>query len=253
MKAAIFFSLALILATAILRAQMPTIPEEARRQFVIATTLFKDAKTADAFVQVVNHFKQAAYLAPQWPEARYNLAMAREAAGDFAGAVVDLRTYLLFKLTADEARTVTDHIYALEAKAEQAGQKIPAAPAATTPTATSPAAPTIESYQCATSENLKTLHQNFIFDFSSHTATETIQYENASQHFRNLKFEESGSQVTLREGCNWPTKALGCATVNRKTLKLSIYAWGPRGGEDAPSGDRSGGNTVVVYDCFLLK
>src|SRR6266404_6705954 len=43
----------------------PVIPEEARRHFVMGTTLFKDAKTADDFAQVVSEFKQAADLAPQ--------------------------------------------------------------------------------------------------------------------------------------------------------------------------------------------
>src|SRR5258706_11855338 len=71
----------------------PQIPEEARKHFVIGTTLFKDAKTADDFVQVENEFKQAADLAPQWPEARYNLALAKEAAGGYSGAKADLETY----------------------------------------------------------------------------------------------------------------------------------------------------------------
>src|ERR1039458_8527544 len=61
------------------------IPEEARRHFVMGATLFKDAKTHDEFLQVASEFKQAADLAPQWPEARYNLALAREAAGDYEG------------------------------------------------------------------------------------------------------------------------------------------------------------------------
>jgi hypothetical protein len=99
------------------------IPEEARKHFVMGTTLFKDAKTADDFVEVESEFKQATDLALQWPEARYSLALAKEAAGDYPGAVADLKFYQKFNLSDSEARTVQDKIYALEAKAERAARK----------------------------------------------------------------------------------------------------------------------------------
>jgi tetratricopeptide (TPR) repeat protein len=97
----------------------PPIPEEARRHFVMGTTLFGDAKTVDDYSQAENEFKQAVDLAPQWPEARYNLALAREAAGDYSGAIADLKVYLQFKLSDGEARAVQDKIYALEAKRQK--------------------------------------------------------------------------------------------------------------------------------------
>lgn len=95
----------------------PAIPEEARKHFVMGTTLFKDAKTTDDYSLVVNEFKQATDLAPQWPDARYNLALAKEAASDYSGAMADLKLYQQFKLSDTEARTVQDKIYSLEAKA----------------------------------------------------------------------------------------------------------------------------------------
>ena len=70
----------------------------------------------------MGEFKQAADLAPQWPEARYNLALAKEAAGDYSGAMDDLKLYQQFKLSNDEARTVQDKIYALEAKQAKAAE-----------------------------------------------------------------------------------------------------------------------------------
>jgi thioredoxin-like negative regulator of GroEL len=97
----------------------PAIPEEARKHFVMGTTLFKDAKTADDFAAVESEFKQAADLAPQWPDARYNLALAKDAAGDYSGAMDDLKLYQKFKLSESEARTVQDKIYALEAKQQK--------------------------------------------------------------------------------------------------------------------------------------
>jgi tetratricopeptide (TPR) repeat protein len=98
----------------------PPIPEEARRHFVVGTTLFKDAKTPDNYAQVESQFKQAVDLAPQWPDARYNLALSKEAAGDYSGAMADLKLYLQFKLSDTEARTAQDKIYVLEAKQQKA-------------------------------------------------------------------------------------------------------------------------------------
>lgn len=100
-------------------AASPPIPEEARRHFVMGATLFKDAKTPDDYAQVESQFKQAVDLAPQWPDARYNLALAKEAAGDFSGAMTDLKLYQQFKLSDSEARTVQDKIYAIDAKQEK--------------------------------------------------------------------------------------------------------------------------------------
>jgi tetratricopeptide (TPR) repeat protein len=98
-------------------APMPTpIPEEARRHFVMGETMFKEAKNVAAFTQAVAEFREAARIAPQWPDARYDLALAKEAAGDYSGAMDDLKLYQRFKLSDTEARTVQDKIYAIEAK-----------------------------------------------------------------------------------------------------------------------------------------
>jgi hypothetical protein len=52
-------------------------------------------------------------------QARYNLALARESAGDYSGAMADLKLYQQFKLSETEARTVQDKIYALEARQQK--------------------------------------------------------------------------------------------------------------------------------------
>ena len=92
----------------------PPIPEEARKHFVKGNNVFQGSKTADDFVRVQSEFKQAVDLAPRWPEPRYNLALAKEAAGDYSGAMADLKLYQQFKLSETEARTVQDKIYALK-------------------------------------------------------------------------------------------------------------------------------------------
>ncbi len=103
--------------------QLPPIPEEARRHFVRGTALFKDAKSSDDYKQVVDEFAQAVHLAPWWPEARYNLALAQEAVGDYNSAVSNAKLYLLFKLSEADARTAQDKIYALEAEQEKAARQ----------------------------------------------------------------------------------------------------------------------------------
>ena len=84
--------------------QLPPIPEEARKHFVRGGTLLKAAKFPDDFKEVIDEFTQATHLAPWWPNARYNLAVAQEAAGDYIIALNNLKLYQLFKLTEDEAR-----------------------------------------------------------------------------------------------------------------------------------------------------
>ncbi len=96
------------------------IPEEARKHFVMGETIFKEAKSPENFSQAAAEFTEATQLAPQWPDARYNLALAIEAAGDYAGAMADLKIYQQFKLSDVEARTVQDKIYVIEAKQNEA-------------------------------------------------------------------------------------------------------------------------------------
>jgi len=99
--------------------KLPAVPEEAREHFIKGATLFKDAKSPEDFTLVINEFKQAVHLAPGWPQARYNYALAYEAAGKYDSAVKNLKHYLLFNLPETEARAVQDKIYGLEAKAEK--------------------------------------------------------------------------------------------------------------------------------------
>jgi len=106
--------------------QLPPIPEEARRHFVRGTALFKDAKSPGDYTKVIDEFEQATYIAPWWPDARYNWALAWEAAGDYDKAMGNLKLYLLFKLPEADTRAAQDKIYVLEAKQEKAKDKVAA-------------------------------------------------------------------------------------------------------------------------------
>jgi len=99
--------------------KLPSIPEEARKHFVRGRALFEDAKSPGDFTQATEEFLQATRLAPWWPEARYNTALAFEAAKNYANAIVNLKIYQLFKLSTNEAQTVQDKIWELEMKQEK--------------------------------------------------------------------------------------------------------------------------------------
>jgi len=102
--------------------KLPPVPEEARKHFVKGAALFKEAKSQEDFTQVLDEFTQAVHLAPWWPEARYNQALACEAASEYAGAIENLKLYRQFKLPDAETRSVQDKIYVLEAKMEKAAK-----------------------------------------------------------------------------------------------------------------------------------
>ena len=111
-----------VIKMAVAMDQLPPIPEEARKHFVMGQTFIKEAKNTNAFSLASREFIQAARLAPWWPEARYNLAVARQAEGDYANVIVNLKLYQFFKLPGTEAQAVQDKIYALEARQELAAE-----------------------------------------------------------------------------------------------------------------------------------
>jgi hypothetical protein len=94
----------------------PVIPEEARSHFIMGVTLFKGAKVPDDFSKATAEFEQAVQLSPDWSDARYNLILAKEAFGDFAGAERELMLYLQLPLYSSERRTAMDKLYEIQAK-----------------------------------------------------------------------------------------------------------------------------------------
>ncbi|MGA2444727.1 MAG: tetratricopeptide repeat protein [Opitutaceae bacterium] len=111
-----------IIKMAVAMNQLPPIPSEAQRRFVRGATLFKDAQTPDDFKQASDEFSQAIRLAPWWPDALYNLALAQGAAGDYASAIADLKWYQRFKLSEAEADAAQKKIWGFEAKQEKAAK-----------------------------------------------------------------------------------------------------------------------------------
>jgi hypothetical protein len=102
--------------------QKPAIPEEARRHFIKAVTMQKEAKDTKGFESAANSYHQALLIAPWWPEAYYNLSIALEQSGQFDGAMKALRLYIMTNPAPADARAAQDKIYAIEAKKEMAAK-----------------------------------------------------------------------------------------------------------------------------------
>ena len=103
--------------------KLPPVPEEARKHNIKGGALSKDAKSPEDFIQARDEFAQATRLAPWYPDARLNLALALESVGDYPSAMANLKLYQLFKLSDADARSVQDKIYVLEAKQEKAAKE----------------------------------------------------------------------------------------------------------------------------------
>lgn len=93
----------------------PEIPEEARRSFIIGEALFKQAKSLRPAYESANAFYEATTLAPWWSDAYWNLAVARQLAGQYVSAKESLQLYLLTDPNAADRRIAQDRLYAIDA------------------------------------------------------------------------------------------------------------------------------------------
>lgn len=107
-----------IIRTALALNPQPAIPEEARRHFVRAVTIQKDARNETDAELAAREYREALLLAPWWGDAYFNLGVAAQTANLFDEAIRAFRLYLLTQPPADDARDAQDRIYAVEAKRE---------------------------------------------------------------------------------------------------------------------------------------
>ncbi len=94
----------------------PAVSEDARRHFVMATTMQKKAKNPRDYAEAIAEYDAALLLAPWWADAYYNLSVVDEAAGRFDAARDALKLFLATKPKEADARQAQDRIYALEAQ-----------------------------------------------------------------------------------------------------------------------------------------
>jgi tetratricopeptide (TPR) repeat protein len=107
--------------------QLPPIPEEARRHYVKACTLFDDAKQTSDSLDAAKEFRQALLVAPWWGEAYMKMGLALETAERYDDAIAALKLFMATKPQDEVLRKTQDEIYKIEAKAEKAAKEAAAA------------------------------------------------------------------------------------------------------------------------------
>jgi tetratricopeptide (TPR) repeat protein len=100
----------------------PAIPEEARRHYVKACTLFEDAKQPSDSADAAEEFRQALLVAPWWGEAYMKMGLALETAQRYDDAIASLKLFMATKPQDEMLRKTQDEIYKIEAKKEKAAK-----------------------------------------------------------------------------------------------------------------------------------
>ncbi len=94
----------------------PAIPEEARRYFIEGNVLVKAAKDEKGYELAIATYRQCLLVAPWWPDANYNFAIALELANRLESAVNALKLYIATNPGEAETRKAQDKIYEIGAK-----------------------------------------------------------------------------------------------------------------------------------------
>lgn len=93
----------------------PALTEDMRRAEVQAEGAVRDKDFASAD----SLYENALQAAPWWPQGHFNRALILESEEDYAGAVTEMKRYLLLAPDAPNARAAQDKIYEWERKATQ--------------------------------------------------------------------------------------------------------------------------------------
>ena len=87
---------------------VPVIPEEARRHFVKAVTLQKEAKNPEDYDLPIQEYQQALLLAPWWSDAYYDLSSAFELKQQYVEGIQNLKLSILASPEGPDARAAQD-------------------------------------------------------------------------------------------------------------------------------------------------
>ena len=101
----------------------PPLPEDTQRYLARGKIAMSEAKQAADFNDAAEQFRHAIEAAPWYGPAYYNLAVAQNAAADFAGARQNLNLYLLWASDPADIQATKDLIYQLEYKQEKAARE----------------------------------------------------------------------------------------------------------------------------------
>lgn len=89
-----------------------------KKHFDRGVAIIENAESPEDYKLAIKEFEEAVRLAPDWPEAYYNLGMVQEVVGKFTEAILSFRSYLLLAPDADDAGAVKSQINKLEYRAE---------------------------------------------------------------------------------------------------------------------------------------
>lgn len=98
----------------------PAVPEEAERHMARGAAAIRGAKDTKDFEEAAAEFERATLAAPWLADAYYNLGVAKDKAGDYAGALRSLKLYLLAAPDAPDAKSARSLIYEIEYREEKA-------------------------------------------------------------------------------------------------------------------------------------
>jgi hypothetical protein len=104
----------LILLAGVSVAMAGTISDEARRFMARGNAAVEMAKSPGDYVLAISEFKQAAKLAPDWPDIYYSLGTAQSKIEDYTSAIKSFQRYLELAPQSSKTAQVQDEIYKLE-------------------------------------------------------------------------------------------------------------------------------------------
>ncbi|HUT34358.1 MAG TPA: tetratricopeptide repeat protein [Planctomycetota bacterium] len=97
----------------------PAVSDEAKRHFDRGMAAVEMAKSPEDYGAAIKEFEQAVRLAPDWPDAYYNLGTVQATANKYSAAIANLKQYLRLAPNAADVAAVKTLINKLEFKAEQ--------------------------------------------------------------------------------------------------------------------------------------
>lgn len=101
----------------------PDISEQARESYVKANVTYRSAQGDDDIRAAIALYNDALMKAPWFGDAWYNLSLAQEKLGDYAGAAISMKTMAPLEAGGPNERRDLDRIYALQAQAESAADR----------------------------------------------------------------------------------------------------------------------------------
>lgn len=100
------------------------ISRDARKYMIRGQAAMEEAKDVADYQAAVEEFKKATKIAPNLPEAWFNLGIAQEKAEDYVGAIKSFNKYLELNPNAKDRTAVEDQIFKLEYKQEKEAKKV---------------------------------------------------------------------------------------------------------------------------------